>query len=781
MPGQMTPRQLLESGASHHQAGRLAEAEALYRQVLEQQPDHADALHLLGVLAGQKGQPGPAEDLIRRAIRIKPDLAQAHNNLGFLLVAQGQLDQAIASYRRAIEIAPDLADAHSNLGFALNVKGRFDEAIAAGRHALRINPKLVEAHINLGNALQGKGQLNDAIACYRQAIRLNPDLAQAHNNLGNALMSIGQLDEAIACHRQAIRLNPDLAEAHYNLGLALEGNAQFDEAIAATRQALRLKPDYAEAYVSLGNALGDIGQLEDAIAANRQALRFKPDYAKAYNNLGNLGDIGQLDDAIACYRQAIRLKPDYPIANSNLIFTMNFHPDCDSAAILREARQWDERHGKPLRHLIRPHNNSRDADRRLRIGYVSPDFRRHVVGWNLLPLLRQHDREHFEVFCYSSVTRPDAMTEQLRACSDQWREVAPLSDERLAEQIRADGIDVLIDLSLHTAGNRLRTFAMSPAPVQITYLGYCGTSGVEAMHYRFSDWQLDPPEQDLSCYSEQTLRLPETYWCYAPGGAAPEPSDLPAERNHHVTFGSMNQFAKVSSAAMDLWCEILKRTPLSRLLIHAPRGEYLSATRARFDRRGVAPDRVEFVDRQTWDPYMRTYHRIDIALDTFPYNGGITTCDALWMGVAVITLSGHTPVGRGGGSILHNVGLADLAAFSPEEYANLAVGLAGDIPRLSGLRKTLRPRMQASPLMDAPRFARNVEAAYRDAWRRWCASHSRRLSRKAIPIASVFGITFSAARRSRPPGCFCWRIQYCCRRATRAPAASPAPAQTAMR
>jgi len=684
----MTPQQQLESGVSHHQAGRLAEAEALYRQVLAEQPDHADALHLLGVLAGQKGQPDAAEDLLRRAIRIKPDLAEAHNNLGFVLAGKGQLDEAIAFYRRAIEITPDLAEAHNNLGFALNVKGQFDEAIAAGRQAVRLNPKFAEAYINLGNALQGNGQLNDAIACYRQAIGLNPDLAQAHSNLGNALMSIGQLDEAITCHRQATGLKPDLAEAHCNLGIALADNGQPEEAIAANRQAIRLKPDYAEAYVTLGGALGDIGQV---------------------------------DDAIACYRQAIRLKPDYPLAHSNFVFGMNFHPACEAAAILREAKQWDNRHGKPLRKLILPHQNSRDADRRLRIGYVSPDFRRHVVGWNLLPLLRRHDREHFEVFCYSSVTRPDAMTEQLHAYSGQWREVALLSDERLAAQIHADGIDILIDLSLHTAKNRLRTFAMAPAPVQITYLAYCGTSGIEAMHYRFSDPHLDPPEQDLSCYSEQTIRLPETYWCYAPGGAAPEPSPLPAEQNHHITFGSMNQFAKVSPAAMDLWCEILKRTPLSRLLIHAPFGKYLGATRGHFDRQGIAPDRVEFVDRQTWDPYIRTYHRIDIGLDTFPYNGGITTCDTLWMGVGVISLSGQTAVGRGGRSILNNVGLAELVAFNPEQYVNLAVALAGDLPRLSEMRKTLRQRMQASPLMDAPRFARNVEAAYREAWRRWCA------------------------------------------------------------
>jgi predicted O-linked N-acetylglucosamine transferase (SPINDLY family) len=241
------------------------------------------------------------------------------------------------------------------------------------------------------------------------------------------------------------------------------------------------------------------------------------------------------------------------------------------------------------------------------------------------------------------------------------------------------------------------------------------------MHYRFSDPYLDPPEQDLSCYSEETIRLPETYWCYAPGKETPDPSPLPAERNGYITFGSMNQFAKVSPAALDLWCEILKRVPQSRLLIHAPSGKYLSAIRERFDRHGIAADRVEFIDRQDWDLYIRTYNRIDIGLDTFPYNGGITTCDTMWMGVPVISLSGQMPVGRGGRSILSNVGLGDLVAYSPGQYVDLAVKLADDIPRLRELRGTLRQRMRGSPLMDASRFARNVEAAYRDVWRRWCA------------------------------------------------------------
>jgi protein O-GlcNAc transferase len=604
----------------------------------------------------------------------------------------------------------------------LHQSGRLPEAVAGYRQAIALKPDFAEAHNNLGSALSDLGQFDEALAAGRRAVALNPNLAEAQNNLGNTLSKMGLLDEALAAFRQALAVRPDFPEAVCNTGLALVRMERLEEAVTAFRRTIELRPGLAEAASNLGAALTQLGRPEEALTAYWDALKTQPENPVFYFNAGiALNNLGRADEAVAALRRAMQLGPNDPAPQSTLVFIMNFHPAYDAMAIIREARRWDERYCKPLRRLIQAHENSRDAGRRLRIGYVSPDFRQHVVGWNLLPLLRHHDREQFEVFCYSSVTRPDAMTEQLRAGSDLWREVALKSDEQLAEQIRGDEIDILIDLSLHTGNNRLRTFAMAPAPVQITYLGYCGTSGVEAMQYRFSDPYLDPSEQDLSCYSEETIRLPETYWCYAPGGETLDPSPLPAERNGHITFGSMNQFAKISPAALDLWCEILKRTPSSRLLIHAPSGKYLSAIRERFDRQGIAADRVEFIDRQDWGPYIRTYNRIDIGLDTFPYNGGITTCDTMWMGVPVISLSGQTPVGRGGRSILSNVGLGDLIAYSPGQYVDLAVKLAGDIPRLRELRGTLRQRIQRSPLMDASRFARHVEAAYRDVWRRWCA------------------------------------------------------------
>lgn len=475
-------------------------------------------------------------------------------------------------------------------------------------------------------------------------------------------------------------------------------------------------------YSNAGNILCAKGNMDGALAAYREAIRLGPDFAHAHANLSvTLLRMAHLEESIAVGRRAMELTPADPLAHSNVIFAMCFYEGSTAADILRECRRWDEVHGQPVRSMIRPHGNSPDPDRRLKIGYVSSDLRAHVVGWNLLPLLRCHDRRNFEIFCYhTAVYGSDSTTEKLRAHVDCWRDVTSLKYEALAEQIRRDEIDVLVDLSLHTADSRLVTFAMEPAPVQITYLAYCSTSGVQAMHYRFSDPHLDPPGSDLADYSEQTIRLPRTYWCYEPGGAMIDVSSPPCETNGFVTFGCLNQFSKVSGATIQLWNQILQRVPGSRMIIHARAGEYLEDFRKRLEDNGVGPGRVEFIGRQQWEPYLKTYSRIDIALDPFPYNGGITSCDTLFMGVPLVTLSGKTSVGRGGRSILSNLSLPELIAHDPGQYVQIAADLAADRSRLVELRRTLRERMKSSPLMDAKRFAVDVENAYRQAWRNWC-------------------------------------------------------------
>jgi predicted O-linked N-acetylglucosamine transferase (SPINDLY family) len=699
---------------------QLDQAIASYRQAIRLKPGLFEAHCNLGNALRTKGQLDEAIGSHQRAIGLKPDSAEAHNNLGGALMDKGQLDEAMAAFRRAIALGGNYAEAHCNLGGVLRDKGRLDEAIAACRQAIALRGNYAQAHNNLGNALKDKGQLDEAIAAYRQAIASRPDYAEARGNLGIALKGKGQLDEAIAAYRRAIALRPNYAEAHNNLGVALKEKGQLDEGIAACRQAIALRPNYPEAHSNLGSLLRDKGQLDEAIGAFRQAIRMKPDFAAPYSNLGALADTGQLDEAIASQKQAVRLKPDFAGLHSNLIFTVHYHPDYDAKMIHEELGRWNRQHAEPLMKLIRPHLNNRDPDRRLRIGYVSPDFRVHVVGQNLLPLLRQHDHGQMEIFCYSNVVQPDVLTEQLRGYADVWRNIVGLSDSQAVDLIRQDGIDILVDLALHTGNNRLLVFAHKPAPVQVTYLGYCGSTGLETMDYRLSDPHLDPPDSDLSLYSERTIRLPETYWCYGVPGSTPEPSPPPAATAGYVTFGCLNNSAKVSPPALDLWAEIMRRVPRSRLIVHSPPGAHLDAVRERFAGKGISSDRLEFAGRQPWPQYVRTYGRIDIALDPFPWGGGITTCDALWMGVPVVSLVGRTSVGRGGASILANLGVPELIAKVPQQYVQIATDLAKDLPRLAELRRTLRPRMQGSPLMDAPRFARNVEAAYRQMWRNWC-------------------------------------------------------------
>jgi protein O-GlcNAc transferase len=757
-PSAITIEQAMALALQHHQAGRLAEAEVVCRRILDQQPSQARALNLLGIIASQRGQNQLAVQWIGRAIAIDPATARYHNNLGLILIAQGQSDDAIKAYREAIRLTPDYTEAHNNLGSALKQSGQLAAAIAAFQEVLRLKPDYAEAHNNLGNALQDQNQLPAAIAEYRLAIGLKPDLAEAYNNLGNVLKEQGQLDSALGAYREALRLKPDYAQAHSNLGVVLLARGQFDQAAAACREAIRLKPDFAQAHNNLGNAFKEQDQLEEAISQYRLAIGLKPDLAEAYNNLGNalkeqnkldeaisqyrlaiglkpdlaeaynnlgaLNDRGQIPEAIAAYRTAMQLKSNFPKAHSNLIFSMHLDSQSDAQAIHHELLRWNLQHAEPLKKFIQPHAHSdshRDnLDRKLRVGYVSGDFREHVVGWNLLPLFKEHHRELFEIYCYTNSFRDDAVTGQLRSCTAVWRNITSVNDRHAAQMIRDDKIDILVDLALHTADNRLTLFAHKPAPVQVTWLGYPGSTGLDAIDYRFSDPYLDPPDADLTVYSEQTLRLPNTYWCYRPGGPAPEPAPPPVLHAGYVTFGCLNNFSKVSPKVMDLWAQILHRVPRSRLIVHSKPGVHLDRVRERFVYAGITADRLEFVGLQPWGQYIQTYGRIDIALDPFPYNGGITTCDSLHMGVPVVSLSGQTAVGRGGRSILSNIGLPELIAYTPQEYVDLAVKLSGDLPQLAKLRKTLRQRMQASPLMDAKCFAQNVESTYRDVWRRWC-------------------------------------------------------------
>jgi predicted O-linked N-acetylglucosamine transferase (SPINDLY family) len=522
-----------------------------------------------------------------------------------------------------------------------------------------------------------------------------------------------------------MRLGCKMSDAnhYFRLGLACADKGRLEEAIATYRKAVQIKPDLAPAHRNLGKALFETGDVDGAIEAFSTFARLSPNAPQAHNCLGtSLKCRGQIDEAMASFRRALALRPDADEAHSNLILMLHYHPVFGPSKIREEAVWWDEAHAKPLRQFIRPHENGREPDRPLRIGYVSPDFCDHVAGRMLLSLLRRHDRANVRVYCYSNVLCPDNTTPAFQELADAWRDISKVGDEQAAHVIRSDRIDILIDAALHTAGNRLKLFARKPAPVQLTYLGYCSTSGLQAMDYRISDPYFDPPDCDLGVYTERTVRLARSYWFHESSLAAPEISSPPCIAAGQITFGSMNNVAKVSLASIDLWSRILKETADSRLFMHSPSVIHQRFVLSRFAEHGIEPARIEFVGANPMPQYFASYSRIDIALDPFPYTGGITTCDTLWMGVPVVSLSGTTAVGRGGRSILSNIGLPELVAHSPEQYVQIAAELASNPPRLLELRRTMRQRMTASPLMDGPGFIADLENCYRKMWRVYCAT-----------------------------------------------------------
>jgi protein O-GlcNAc transferase len=748
--------QALQQAVAHHQAGHWQQAENIYRQILQHHPDHADALYLLGTVCHQTGNNEMAVDLISRAIRMDAANPFFHDNLGTAFQAMGRLEEAITCYRQAILLDPDFAGAHFNLGNVLQRQGQAEQAAGCYRKALALDPGYVDAYVSLGNTLQALGRPNEAVACYQKALALNPnyaevyfnlgillqelgrpdeafachrrvvelrpDFAEAHNNLGNVLTALRQLDDAVACYRRALELKGEFAEAHYNLGNVLTDLGQPVDAVASHRRALELKADFAEAHSSLGNALTDIGQLDDAVACYRRALELKPDFAEAHNNLGHaLTELGQADDALASYRSALELKPDFTWAYDNLLFALNYHPDLSAEDIFRAYQEYDAASGIPLRSSWRAHGNDKNPHRRLRVGYVSPDFYRHSVRHFLEPLLAAHDKNQVEVYAYAELDREDDMTDRYRRYADHWIASKGMSDDVLAERIRSDGIDILVELAGHTVGNRLLAFARKPAPVSVSWLGYGYTTGLSAIDYYLTDAACAPAGSE-GLFAEQPWRVATPAYVYRPAADMGGVGSLPALRRGHVTFGTLTRSVRINHRTIRVWSEILKAVPNSRLVIDSASFKHPAMQErmaARFAEHGIARQRL-FIGLHS--PPWNLLRGMDIGLDCFPHNSGATLFETLYMGVPVITLAGRPSMGRLGSSILHGAGHPEWIAESEDEYVAKVVELAGDIARLSEIRAALRGQMQASPLMDEAGFARKVEQAYRGMWQNWCTS-----------------------------------------------------------
>jgi len=650
---------IFERGLQEQKAGHAPAAESLYRQVLARQPDHPGALHMLAILiCNEHGRAEEAVQLLRRAIAAGPAGAMAYCTLGQILAASGNASEAIAAFDKSLALGPEPGAAPAI---------QFDRA----------------------QCLHAVGRMGEAAAACRQVLAAQPENVEALNLLGVLLYSAGQAQRAIVLFRQAVALRPDFHFAHNNLG----------------------------------NALHDDWQLDAAEAALRQAIALRPEFDLAHGNLANvLRDLGRLDEAIAEMRASVALNPDNPISHSNLLYAMHLHPDIGPEQIFREHRIWNQRHARPLYAGIAAHSNDRSVGRQLRIGYVSADFREHPVGRCLLPIIAGHDRGGFEITCYSGTHRSDAMTEAFRSAADRWRDVGSWSDQQLAAQVREDRIDILIDLALHSEGGRPLLFARKPAPVQVTFAGYPSTTGLETMDYRISDDFMDPSSAASrdDFYTEKTIRLPHScFGCFDPPDDPIPVNTPPVEKNGFVTFASLNNFAKVTAATIDLWVRAMGAVPSARLLVRAPRGSARARLLERFARAGIGPARIGFLERVPRSLYYSLYHQIDLCLDTFPYTGHTTTIDALWMGVPVVSLAGQTAVSRGGLSILSEVGLGDLVADSPDQYVRIARELAADLSRLRQIRSTLRDRLSRSAIVDKSRFVHSLETLFRQVWTDW--------------------------------------------------------------
>jgi predicted O-linked N-acetylglucosamine transferase (SPINDLY family) len=620
---------------------------------------------------------------------------------------------------------------------ALHEAGRLTEAEAWYKRILVVAPDYAECRHRLGAVALQTGRPEQAVALVNQAIACDDREPVYFNTLGNAWLAWGRLDQAAASYRQALELKPDYAGARHNLGNVLQAQGRSAAAVVAFERVLAIWPDHAETLNNLGAALLDLGRFDEAVARVRQALAIKPDLVEALNTLGKgLQELGQLDQAVTEYRRALRHQPECTEAHSNLLMTLNYLPEFPAARLTAEHRAFGVRLDRMARGAKLPHRQSRDPERRLKIGYVSGDFRDHVVGHFVLPLLEAHDRSQVVLYGYSNTARPDAITVTLRAQMAVWRETVGIDTEALAAQIHADEIDILVDLAGHSAFNRLPVFARKPAPLQMTWLGYPATTGLSAMDYRLVDIVTDPvgSADPLSC--EALIRLGPSFLCYR-ASQTPDVKPPPVLRQGFITFGSFNNLNKINTKVIEQWAALLHRLPSARLLVKSRQLSCPSvqhALWAAFAGHGIGAERIV---SQGWmadtASHLETYHHMDIALDPFPYNGTTTTCEALWMGVPVVTVRGDRHAARVGASLLESLGLGALVAESPAASLEIAAALALNPERLTSLRAELRDRVAAAPLSDAPGLARRVESAYRQAWRRWCRGETPEPFTVAIP------------------------------------------------
>lgn len=679
------------TAVKHYQAGLHDQARQLLILTLERRPDHADSMYLLASIAGQSGDAELAEGLLRQAIAI-----ESHKTPYWIL-----------------------------LGNLLQRGDRLEESAACYKMTLSLDPNCVDAYYNWGNTLERQGRNREAMEFFEQSVRLEPRHVQARNNLANQYRRAGRFEEAAAQLETARRLDPQSMPVVLNLGNIHMDNGEYTKALACFDQAIAMAPALAVLYNNRGNALRNLKRIPEALEAYEKAIEFEPGRAEFRVNRGSaLQTQGRLGEALESFRHALELAPEVAAAHGSALFTLHYDPETSVEELLEAHREWARRHTSGLGRAGRPFRNRRNPDKRLRIGYVSADFRQHPVAYFVAPVLASHDRQQVEVYCYASAVKRDDWTARIRKSAAQWRNAASMSDLELAAQIEQDGIDILVDLAGHTAGNRLEAFARKPAPVQVSWLGYFNTTGLEAMDYLAVD-EVICPESDRAPYVEQALRPGGCYLAYRGPDYAPPVTPPPAGEKGYVTYGCFNTLSKVTADVLRLWARLLRADPAARLVLkNAVLDDPLSQQTCRetLESEGVESGRVTLAGQSPHRELLAAYAGVDVALDPFPYNGGTTTCEALWMGAPVVTLAGGRFVSRVGETILRHAGCGEWVAHSQEEYIEIALALGSNLERLRAIRAGLRETVRSSVLGDVKGFTRRWEHALRVAWKKWCGA-----------------------------------------------------------
>jgi predicted O-linked N-acetylglucosamine transferase (SPINDLY family) len=695
-----------------------AQAEANYRKALKLAPQHMHMHFNFGVVLQEQGKHKEAVKQYEKALSVDANNASIHLNLGAAYKALDELDLAEQHYRTAIRCNPSHAGAHNNLGIVLKALQRDDEAEQAYLQAIAIDAQFLPAYKNLGLLYRETGQTQAAENCYLKALSLEPPTAETLNNMCVVMMNQGRYPDAEEAVRKALALAPNLGDAWNNLGLILQAKMVSAEAEQAFEQALKFQPNDARTLSNYSVTLKFLGKLSQAEACLKKAISKAPDYADAYLNLGNIYlDQGLIAQAITSIQRVLDIAPNHMCAHDNLLFAMTYIDDFTPAARLEAAHQYDQL-TKSLAHTPYAQWQVGAQDQRLRVGLVSGDLRQHPVAYFLKAWLAHVDPSKIELFAYSTDGREDATTATLKPYFAHWQSLAGINDQAAAALIHADQLHVLLDLSGHTSGNKLSLFAWQPAPVQASWLGYWATTGVEAMDYVLVD-PMGVPAAHQGQFTETIAYLPDTRMCFTAPEQAPELAALPALRNGYITFGCFQNMTKVSDAVLKVWAEVMHALPEAKLRWQSKSfgdAQIVNAVKTRLQQCGIAPARVTLLGKVTREAYLAGYAEVDMVLDSFPFTGGTTTCEALWMGVPTLTLAGDTLIARQGASMMHAAGLADWVVHTPAQYVQQALHFANGIEHLAKLRAGLRAQVQASALMDAQGFAKQMETALRTMW-----------------------------------------------------------------